>query len=78
MARMNGENPLMASSMLEMPLPRPMPNGPTTKAVSGIMISSEKNGTNTIWMAPGMTFFRPFSTKNSSTAANSGGKTWPE
>ena len=78
MARMNGERLLVHSRKLEMPLPMPMPNGPKMNAVSGIMMSREKNGTKTMCTAEGMIFFRPFSTQYRPTAAMSGGKTCEE
>jgi len=73
-----GEKSLTAVSRLEMPLPTPMPNGPSRNAVAGIMMSSEKNGTNTMCTAEGMIFFSSFSTQNRPIAAMSGGNTWPE
>ena len=76
MAKMNGEKSLIWNSTQEMPLPTPMPNGPSKKAVAGIMMSSEKNGTKTMCTALGMTFFRPFSTQNRPIAAKIGGNTW--
>ena len=73
--RINGEKSLMALRAFEIPLPKPIPKGPSKNAVAGIMMISEKNGTNTIWTASGMIFFRPFSTQYNAMAAINGGKT---
>ena len=45
--------PFSQASPEPMPVPSQMPSGPIRKAVTGIMISIEKNGTKTIWMFSG-------------------------
>jgi hypothetical protein len=78
MARMKALKPLTAANAAAIPLPTPIPNGPSRNAVSGTMISRERNGTNTMCTDDGMIFFRPFSTQNNPMAAMSGGNTCPE
>ena len=63
------------------PPPRPLPiqmlRGPMRKAVSGMMITKEMKGTNTICTFAGTTFFKPLYRSAKIGTISRGTNTWP-
>ena len=55
-AKAKGAFSLIQPKVVPIVLPSHIENGPIRKAVTGIMMSIEKNGTNTIWKFAGKTF----------------------
>ena len=77
MAKTMGAFPFSQDRPLPIPEPAQMPMGPSRKAVSGIMMIMEKNGTKTIWTFSGKTCFQKRYTRASTAAIINGTKTCP-
>ena len=77
MAKTMGAFPFSQDRPLPMPVPAQMPMGPSRKAVSGIMMIMEQNGTKTIWTFSGKIRFQNLYTKASTAAMINGTKTCP-